>query len=69
MPTKKPLLRFAASGSDGRLYHLAAFALNEPAVAETAKMSYALSDGRPVIQTSGQTFALEGGALTFQIEP
>lgn len=69
MSTKKPLLRFDASGSDGRLYHLAAVAFNEPDVAETARVGYALADGRSLIQTDSQTFALEGGALTFRIEP
>ena len=69
MPTKNPLLRFYASGSDGRLYHLAAVALDEPAVADTSKVGYALADGRRLIQTDGQTFALEGGGLTFRIEP
>jgi len=69
MPTNKPLLRFYASGSDGRLYHVAAVALDEPAATDTSKVGYALADGRRLIQTDGQTFALEGGALTFRIEP
>ena len=69
MPTNKTLLRFYASGSDGRLYHVAAVALDEPSVADTSKVGYALADGRRLIQTDGQTFALEGGALTFRIEP
>ena len=64
MSTKKTLLQFDASGSDGRLYHQAAIALDDP-----ARVGYALADGRRVIQTDGQTFALEGGALTFRIEP
>jgi hypothetical protein len=69
MSTKKPLIRFDASGSDGRLYHLAALSLNEPDIVETAKVGYALADGRRLVQTGSQTFALEGGALTFRIEP
>ena len=69
MPTNKTLLRFYASGSDGRLYHVAAVALDEPAATDTSKVGYALADGRRLIQTDGQTFALEGGALTFRIEP
>ena len=68
MSMKKPLLQFDASGSDGRLYHLAVVAL-EPAEAEPAKVGYALADGRRLIQTDSQTFALEGEALTFRIEP
>jgi hypothetical protein len=69
MYTKRTLLRFEASGSDGRLYHLAAVALDGPSAADTAVIGYALADGRRVIQTDDHTFALEGGALTFRIEP
>mgnify|MGYP001155899667 CR=1 FL=1 len=69
MSTKKPLLRFDASGSDGRLYHLTAVAVDGPTVADTGKVGYALADGRRLIQTDAQTFALEGETLTFRIEP
>lgn len=62
MLTEESLLRSDASGSGGRLYHLAAMAPSEPTFATAGEVGYMLAAEQRVIQTVGPTFALEGGA-------